>query len=365
MNGRERIRAILNGSPADRVGFWLGNPADVTTDVYCEQLGIADAGAVAATESSHDVLLLASKSGPRDLRLHLAMGSDFMWCSPDVHGSCWNHPEGKPMFDVRGGRSRESLSQAGVFADCVDVREVKRFEWPNPDYLDFAATLERIEGAAAHNMAIFGGMWMPFFHVVADFFGMENYFIKMYTDPLVVEAVTGKVLEFYLEANRRCLDLMAGKLDAGFFGNDFGSQLDLLVSPAAFKRFVLPYFQRIIDQLKSYGLKAVLHSCGAIAKVIPFLIDAGVDALHPLQAKAVGMDAETLAREFKGKVVFIGGVDTQDLLPFGTPEQIASEVRRLKDVFGEGFVVSPSHEAILPNVSLENAIAMRDAALET
>ena len=94
------------------------------------------------------------------------------------------------------------------------------------------------------------------------------------------------------------------------------------------------------------------------------LIDAGIDALHPLQAKANGMEAERLASEFGDELVFIGGVDTQDLLPFGTPQQVKNEVRRLKKAFGQRYVVSPSHEAILPNVSVENVIAMRDAALE-
>ena len=76
------------------------------------------------------------------------------------------------------------------------------------------------------------------------------------------------------------------------------------------------------------------------------------------------MDAENLAKNFNNDLVFIGGIDTQDLLPFGTPERISDEVKRLKNVFGERFVVSPSHEALLPNVSIENALAMRDAAIE-
>jgi len=83
-----------------------------------------------------------------------------------------------------------------------------------------------------------------------------------------------------------------------------------------------------------------------------------------LQAKAKGMDAETLAGEYKKDIAFIGGVDTQQLLPFGTPEQVKAEVRRLKKVFGERFIVSPSHEAILPIVNPENIIAMREAAME-
>jgi uroporphyrinogen decarboxylase len=359
MTSKARIRAILNNAPADRVGFWLGNPADETKTIYDQHFGIQDPSA-----NFPQGVTLTTRTGHADLELGLALNSDLMWISPELDLATWKHPEQKPMWDVLGGKPRVSLGQPGVFADCDSVKEVETFDWPNPDYLDFTSTLANIDAAIAEGLAVFGGMWCPFFHVACDFFGMENYFIKMHTHPAVVEAVTERIVDFYLTANKRCLDLMASKLDAAFFGNDFGSQRDLLISPSAFKQFVLPYFKKLIDQMKSYNLKVVLHSCGSIVKVIPLLIDAGIDALHPLQAKAAGMDAENLARQFQGNLVFMGGVDTQDLLPFKTPKDVRQEVRRLKQVFGERFIVSPSHEAILPNVRIENVIAMSEEAVK-
>ena len=96
--------------------------------------------------------------------------------------------------------------------------------------------------------------------------------------------------------------------------------------------------------------------------MIDVLIDAGVDCLHPLQAKAANMDAETLARDFKGRIAFMGGIDTQDLLVHATPDEIAAEVRRVKDLLGPRLIVSPSHEALLPNVPPANIEAMAIAA---
>lgn len=90
----------------------------------------------------------------------------------------------------------------------------------------------------------------------------------------------------------------------------------------------------------------------------------GKPRTHPLQALATDMDAKTLTRKYKGQLVFIGGVDTQQLLPFGTPDQVRAEVQRLKALFGPQYVVSPSHEALLPNVSVENLLAMVEAAQE-
>jgi uroporphyrinogen decarboxylase len=365
MIGKERIRALLNGEPADRVGFWLGNPTDEAKQIYCRHFGIStDTTSAKEKRSLEDTVLLATKAVETDIELSSILNCDFFWCSPELDPLAWKHPEGKPMFDVMGGQERESLGQPGIIAECENVKEIEAFDWPNPDYLDFSSTIATVDRASEQGMSVFGGMWMPFFHIVAFFLGMENYFLKMYTHPKVVEAITEKVLDFYLEANRRCLDAMAPKLDAVFFGNDLGSQEDLLISPDAFNRFVLPGYRKIVEQAKSYDLKVILHSCGAISKIIPQIIDIGIDGLHPLQAKARGMEAEKLAKEYKGKLLFIGGVDTQQLLPNGTPEQVSEEVRRLKGLFGEKYIVSPSHEALLPNVSIENVLAMRDAAIE-
>lgn len=335
MNSRERIRAIIAGEEADRCGFWLGNPHSDTWPIYLKAFGQPD------EESIRQLL-----------------GDDFRWIRPD--DSTYKHPEGRPIFDMQ--RRGKELSAAGAFADTEAVQEVEDFDWPNLDYLDFSETLEALRNAGDVYRA--SGFWSHFYHNVADFMGMENYFVKMYTHPEVVHAVTRHIVDFYLAANRRFFEVAGDLVDAYFFGNDFGTQRDLLVGPRQFDEFVAPYFQELTDLAKSYGYRVILHSCGAIHKVIPSLLDMGVDALHPLQAKAQDMDAGTLARDFKGRVTFIGGIDTQDLLVNGSPADVKADVRRVKALLGPRLVVSPSHEAILPNVSPENVQAMAEAALE-
>ena len=338
MTGKERFRALLKNRKADRVGFWMGNPHHDTLPLYNAYFGVDSKEALA-----------------------LKLGDDFAWLAADH--IAWRHPECKQKFDVLGGQERHSLGQDGVFANCEDVREVERFAWPDEKYLDLDILEAHIDTATANGLGIASGSWSSFFHDVADFFGMENYFVKMYTDPDVVEAVTEHVVDFYLRANALVYERMGHKIDALFMGNDFGSQLDLLVSPECFQRFIMPSFQKLIDQAKAAGLSVILHSCGSINRVIPWLIEAGVDALHPLQARARGMEAENLT-QYKDDILFIGGVDTQHLLPFGTPQEVREEVLRLGNLFGPGWIVSPSHEALLPNVPAENLLAMRDAARE-
>ena len=339
MNGKERLGEILEHR-SGHCGFWHGNPNPLCAEDLFRQLGVRD-----------------------DFEMGLAMGDTCRWVMPEDNGM-WNHPEGKPMMDVLGGKPRTSLGQPGVFAECEDVSEVEAFDWPDEKYVDFTETLRQIDLTREKGQAVLSGSWSCFFHVVSDFFGMENYFIKMYTDPDVVEAVTERVTDFYYRVNERLFREAADRIDMFFFGNDFGSQRDMLISPELFDRFVMPYFARFTEQAHRHGLRVLLHSCGSIERIIPRLIDAGVDALHPIQALAANMDARTLSRKYNGKLVFVGGVDTQRLLPFGTAREVRDEVRRLRDLFGENYVVSPSHESILPGVPLENLVAMAEAAAE-
>ena len=334
MNSRERIRSIVAGEPADRCGFWLGDPHNDTWPLLHQYFGTS-----------------------KEEELRRLLQDDFRWIAP---WSAYKHPKGKPIFDVQ--RKGTTLSAGGVFVECEDIQEIIDFEWPDPNYIDFSEVLQQLHDAGDVYRA--SGFWCPFFHDVADFFGMENYFVKMYTHPEIVHAVTSRVVDFYLEANARFFAVANGLVDAFFFGNDFGTQLDLLISPDAIKEFIFPYFHQLTELGHQYGLQVILHSCGAINKVIPELIDMGVDALHPLQARAANMNAEILAAEFKGQVAFIGGIDTQHILVNGTPEDIRTDVHRVKEVLGPCLVVSPSHEAILPNVSPENLLAMAEVAIE-
>lgn len=335
MTSREIVKAVANRTNTDTNPFWTGHPSPQTEKSYLEYI-----------------------KGKVQEDIFQYFNDDCRWYC--VEG-CYKHPDGKPMFDTTGGREKLTLSQPGCFAEAT-LEDIKNFEWPDPDYLDFTAMIEKIKSKP--DTAIFSGMWSCFFHVLCDFFGMEEYFVKMHIEPEIVEAATRHVVDFYVEANERFLAQAGDCFDIMFIGNDFGTQRDLLVSPDKFKEFILPGFQKIIQVGKKYNKKIMLHSCGSIYRVIPDLIESGVDILHPIQAKAANMDADTLAREFKGDVAFCGGLDTQDLLVNCNPAQIREEVLRLRETFGSNYIVSPSHEEILPNISIENMIAAARAAKE-
>ncbi len=337
MTSRERIKAIISGQPADRCGLWLGKPHRESWPAIHAQFG---------TKTEEE--------------FRLKLKDDVRWLCPQFFENYYCDPSGRGMFEA--SHNKKHLGQAGPLSDCEDVRDLDAIHWPDPDYLNFDKCLAALRNAGDFYRA--SGLWTCFYHNVMDLFGMENYMVKMYTDPEVVHAVTDRVCEFYYEANERLFSAAGDEIDGFFFGNDFGTQLDLICGPAQFDQFIMPWFVRFTEQAHRHGYQAILHSCGAIHKVIDRLIAAGVDCLHPLQAKAAHMDADTLARDFKGKIAFMGGVDAQHLLVNGTPDEVRADVRRIKKILGPRLVVSPSHEAVLPNVPPQNLAALAAAAIE-
>lgn len=335
MNSRMRLKKIISGNAADRCGFWLGNPHPDTWPIYHKYFG------------THTEEQLRQK-----------LGDDLRWISPQFIKSSYKHPEGKEMFD--SGLNKD-VNFKPIFADCHDVAQINDYDWPNPDYLNFDECIEQLRMTGEFYRA--GGFWTCFYHNVMDLFGMENYLIKMYTQPEIVHALTDKVCQFYYEANERFYKEAGELIDGFFFGNDFGTQQDLICGPAQFDEFIMPWFRTFTKQAHAHGRQVILHSCGSIYKVIDKLIDAGVDCLHPLQSLAAGMDAHSL-QKYKGKISFMGAIDTQDLLVNSNPKEIKLYVKRIKQLLGPNLIISPSHEALLPNVPPENIEATAFAVID-
>jgi len=354
MNSRERIRAIIAGETADRCGFWLGNPHPDTWPILHKYFG---------TNTEEE--------------LRQKLGDDFRWISPQFFPNNYQDPYGgKALFDrqllgrvekwraagFQGGRNEKKHAAIAPLAECECIDEIESFPWSNPDFLNFDLCLESLRNAGSVYRA--SGFWGGYFDSAKDLFGMEAYMIKTYTNPDVVHAAIDHFCGFYYEANQRFFEAASDLVDGVFFGSDFGTQRDLQCGPKHFDEFIMPWLRKFTQQAHDYGYQVIFHSCGAIHKVIGRLIEAGVDCLHPLQTKAAQMDAETLAKDFKGRIAFMGGIDTQDLLVRGSTAQIKKEVRRVKELLGPRLIVSPAHEALLPDVPAENVAAMAEAALE-
>ena len=257
-----------------------------------------------------------------------------------------------------------TLTTPGFFAESEDLADVDTFDWPDPaPYMD-AEEMERRFAALPKDKASLGMVWSAHFQDTCAAFGMNNCFMNMVDNPELVHAVDDRIVDFYLKANEIFYKAARGRLDCVLIGNDMGSQRGLMLSPRLIEEFVLPGCRRLTRQAHDYGIKVIYHSCGSIVPIIPMLIDAGVDAIHPIQARAAGMSAEELKEQFGGKVSFVGGMDTQHLLVNGTREEVKQRVKELRRLFPTGLVISPSHEAVLPDIPPANIAAMFEAAEE-
>ena len=344
MNSIERFYATIDRKPVDRPACWLGDPTPAAAEKLCEYYQVADVK-----------------------ELKKICGDDFYAVEIPYHSPTCNAIFA--AFDwYRNGSNvdveHRTLTADGCFCDCEDVEDAEaiNFPWPDPEkYIDPELCRQLVDEAPA-DKTVMGMMWACHFQDTCAAFGMQTALMNMVAEPELVHYVDDHIVAFYEKALRIFLEATKGKVHAILIGDDIGSQRSLMISPKLVAEFVIPGAKKLIDIAHSYGVKVLYHSCGSIVEAIPQLIEAGVDIIHPIQALAVGMQPENLKAKFEGQVAFCGGVDTQELLPNGTPEQVRAKVKELRTIFPTGLIISPSHEALQSDVPPKNVKAMFDEA---
>jgi len=188
---------------------------------------------------------------------------------------------------------------------------------------------------------------------------IENFLADMAGEP----AFAQKLLDRIIDRNMVMLENFLGcpEIDGVLLGSDWGSQLDLLMSPDTWENMIRPGEQREYDLVHGYGKDVWVHSCGCITKAIPSLIEMGLDVLNPVQPEC--MDLEMLKRDFGDKLAFWGGISTQQSLPYGTPDEVRAEARRVRDLMSQdgGYILAPAQE-LQDDVPIENVMALIDVA---
>ena len=195
----------------------------------------------------------------------------------------------------------------------------------------------------------------------------DNFLMLLAADPQRAHEFLDRLVEIHLANLEKFLGLVGPYIDVILFGDDLGMQNGPQISPAMYREFFKPRHARMWRRAKELApVKVKLHSCGSVRKLLPDLIDAGLDAINPVQISCAGMDAAGLKADFGRRMTFWGGgCDTHRVLTFGTPEEIRKHVRRQIETLrpGGGFVFQQVHN-ILANVPPENVMAMFDAAWE-
>ena len=230
--------------------------------------------------------------------------------------------------------------------------------------------IEKIAGTDKAVVANFGGTALgdialvpaPFMKYPKGIRDITEWYMSTIMRQDLVRAIFDRQTEIAVENLKRIHAIAGNAIDVVFLcGTDFGTQDSQFCDVDTFRSLWLPYYKRMNDWIhQNTRWKTFKHSCGSVRPLIRSFIDAGFDILNPVQINAAGMDPKELKKEFGSEIVFWGGgVDTQKVLPFGTPAEVEEQVKRNCEIFGKdgGFVFNTVHN-IQANVPLENVIAM-------
>lgn len=342
MTSKERGIAPMKNKSMDRFPMWYGGDPKTTRNIV-EALGAKD-----ENEALYDML-----------------GIDYKTFRPNYIGEAFKTYEDGSM-DTDWGIRRAGLHYGQAIshplAKVDSVRDI--INYPFPDICNYDCRITEKQIMDAEDYTIIGGTWSPFFHDSTELIGMEEFFIKMYTHEKLIDVLIGKCFDFYYELTKRCFRENPGVIDMFFMGNDFGTQRSLLLSPEMWRKYFKERIRKIVDLAHSYGAVTAVHSCGAIRKLIPDLIDVGFDAINPIQVNADEMNPKELVKEFGNDITFFGGIDENHILLNESEERVREETKRIIDILGSKgkYIVAASHDYLLPEVPVQNIIAMYDEA---
>ena len=352
MNSRERMLAVIDHKPVDRI------PSDIwATDEVWQQLG--------EHFGTHD---------ERKIKDHLGIdGIEYVNMDKCYTGKDRTLPDGT-QTEIWGTRFRQqALPTGGEYREQVcyplkevtDVKALDDFNWESPADYDF----EKLARDACHwheNHIVWAGYLIPCVDLWT-LFGQEATMLNLALYPELIEATLDRVMTYRLEQHRLLFEAVKGHADLAHVTDDFGSQKDLVMSHDMIRHFFWPHYRSSIKLAKKYGLRIFHHDDGAMSRIIPDLIEMGVEILNPIQWTCPGMELERLKREYGKDLCFHGAVENQRIIPFGTPDEVRQEVRNCLRILasdGTGYIIAPCH-AVQSGTPLENILAVFDEIQES
>jgi uroporphyrinogen decarboxylase len=277
------------------------------------------------------------------------------------------------FMDVWGFRRDVTDYGSGVYYEFLDprlleatsVEEVDAYPWPDPDWWDYDSIKLQCERYDRYAIVAGNDGTVDFINRSSFHRGYEQVMLDIALESPVLFAIWRHLSDFFYEFNRRVLEAGEGRIDLMHYGDDYGTQRDTVIGVETYRKLFKPRWRRHMEQARSYGAHIMFHSCGSTRRLLPDLIDTGIEVLTTVQPYAAGMDLRELKRLFGDRLTFDGTVSIQQDLPNQTPADVRRMVRERIEVMapGGGFILAPTH-ATQPDTPPENMIAMYDEALE-
>jgi uroporphyrinogen decarboxylase len=362
---RERVLLAFDHQEPDRVPIDLmGNASMILDDTYFrlkDHLGIEgdiEPVRTGTTANYYDERILDHFDIDfRRVFLPAKKGEKFKYHADGTFTGPWGITWSKTGIYVN--YERAPLADANLDA-------VANYEWPDPNELyDPEGLSEKARlmyeksdyALVARNPVTWG-----FLDRGSNLRGMENFMMDLAINQEIVHMLVQGTLNVYLKIYDMFLQAVGPYVQMVEYGDDLGAQNNLLISPAAYREFIKPAQKQLFDLIKDRApqAKIFMHCDGALRKIIPDLIEVGVDVLNPSQPSAAGMESEGLKRDFGDRLIFHGAIEQKP--QEGTEEDIREEVRRRIDALapGGGYVLTSCNVIVDPPI--ENILALFDEA---
>lgn len=377
----ERIKAALEHREPDRVPFDLGSTVltgmntvayrnlrkylglpEVEVQTYDTKQQLARIDQDVLDRLMVDVRCVDPGQAQTPLATPVRREGDYH-CYQDQWGITWRMP-------VQDGLYFDMYKHP--LADAESVADLEKYPWPDPEDPERFATMKQRADRFVHEEKkayVLGRHAAGLFEVSLWLRGFENFLVDMAANPGFAHALLDIVTDLKMRYWKKALETVGENVLIVSEADDIATQRGPIMSMAMYREFIAPRHRRLFEHIRSSAKSRVyifFHSCGAVKDLIPQLIDEGIDILNPVQVSAEGMDTRELKRLYGRDITFWGGgVDTQRVLPYGTPRQVRDEVRRRIDDLapGGGFVFNPVHN-VQGDVPPENYMAMWETLCE-
>jgi uroporphyrinogen decarboxylase len=368
MNSRERVLKVLDHREADRVPVIMcGNHAGISKLAYeklCRYLGIVD--------PSPRLVDRVQQIVEPDEQMLRKLGVDFRFIYSKAPMN-WRPVEysDDSFRDEWGIRSRRP--PGGFWYDMVDhplqeanIEDLDNYQWP--DAMD-NGRFEGLEKEAKRlyeetDYALATSLSGSIYELSWYLRSLPKFTFDLYWNPKFAEKLMDKILDFNLAFFDRLLDSVGRYIQIVFVGDDLAEQRGPAINPEIYRSLIKPRHNKLYQLIKRKAdIKLCYHSCGSVVPFIDDLVEIGVDILTPIQVSAANMDTKRLKNDFGDRISFLGGIDTQGVLPFGSVDDVRDEVkRRIEDLAPAGGYILGAVHNIQPEVPPENIFSMFDAA---
>jgi len=356
MTPRERVLAVLNRDPVDRlpVDLWY---APEVGEVLRRHCGVEDDLSMYRALNLDKIVWVfmdyKTASGER------AGAQSGAGAETGGERTMW----GVPLKQIQAGDAHYAEFGTPPLARYSSVASLADYPWwPDVKQFDYESAASKAREASKDFAVI--GPWVSLFEIYCQLRGMEQSLMDVVEAPEYVNAVLDRLESIQTEMMQRFFAFAGASLDLVFISDDIAGQRSLLMSPALWKKYLQPRLKRWCELIHAYNLHVFYHTDGAARRLLGPIIDCGVDVLNPIQHSCTGMDMVELKREFGDRVVFHGGVDNQFALPRGTPDDVRREVRYCLETLGagrEGYICCSCHN-VQAGTPLENILAMIETA---